>query len=222
MSSLLHHNVKLDPPLAIFNMDNPPASFQEKKEPPSQNVDKSPEDNNFYWEEAGNYSCKTCDYTSRQRDRMIRHYKNVHLKEKPFVCTQCNTSFGRKDKLKRHMDTVHSDAKPFKCDFCSTSFNRRDKLKQHVSSIHSALVLQQQQQEQSNPFEPETILKTDQSPVKRQEDPLGGPPHSSPPGSSEPEVPNPRNNFQQYRYEDSPYHNPFTAAYLSMSNSQSS
>ena len=63
-------------------------------------------------------------------------------------------SFGRKDKLKRHMDTVHSDAKPFKCDFCSTSFNRRDKLKQHVSSIHSALVLQQQQQEQSNPFEP--------------------------------------------------------------------
>ena len=53
MSSLLHHNVKLDPPLAIFNMDNPPASFKGKKEPPSQNVDKSPEDNSFYWEEAG-------------------------------------------------------------------------------------------------------------------------------------------------------------------------
>ena len=43
------------------------------------------------WEDTGNYSCKTCDYTSRQRDRMTRHYKNVHLKEKPYVCTQCNT-----------------------------------------------------------------------------------------------------------------------------------
>jgi len=81
-------------------------------------------------------SCKQCEYKCNKRDRMARHVKNVHLKEKPHTCTLCPSSFGRKDKLKRHMDTVHSPIKPFKCDHCSTAFNRRDKLKAHIQGVH--------------------------------------------------------------------------------------
>merc|ERR1712045_437563 len=40
----------------------------------------------------GSITCKHCDYVSRQRDRMLRHVKTVHLKEKPHVCSLCTSS----------------------------------------------------------------------------------------------------------------------------------
>ena len=81
-------------------------------------------------------NCKQCSYTCTKRDRMVRHVKNVHLKEKPHACHLCTSSFGRKDKLKRHLDTVHSTEKPFKCHICSNAFNRKDKLRGHVQGVH--------------------------------------------------------------------------------------
>merc|ERR1712029_710161 len=102
----------------------------------SVNSDAGLDNQLFKDAEDGNIVCTHCDYISKQRDRMVRHFKTVHLKEKPHVCTLCTSSFGRKDKLKRHLDTVHSTAKPFKCDYCATAFNRRDKLKAHINSLH--------------------------------------------------------------------------------------
>ena len=80
--------------------------------------------------------CAECDYYSDKKDRMRRHVKTVHLREKPFSCQLCPYSGARKDKLKRHMETVHSDEKPFKCDFCNHVTNRKDKIKVHVESVH--------------------------------------------------------------------------------------
>jgi transcription elongation factor Elf1 len=80
--------------------------------------------------------CGFCDYFSDKKDRMRRHIRTVHLREKPFHCDLCPLAFGRKDKLKRHVDTVHSVDKPFKCDFCAHASGRRDKLKYHVETAH--------------------------------------------------------------------------------------
>ena len=69
-------------------------------------------------------------------DRLSRHVRNVHYKEKPFGCTLCDASFGRKDKMKRHMATVHSQERPYKCDFCNHSSGRKDKIREHIQSVH--------------------------------------------------------------------------------------
>jgi len=56
--------------------------------------------------------CEFCDYRCPKKDRLSRHVRNVHYKEKPFGCTLCDACFGRKDKMKRHMATVHSQERP--------------------------------------------------------------------------------------------------------------
>lgn len=80
--------------------------------------------------------CDFCDYRCPKKDRLSRHVRNVHYKEKPFGCNLCDASFGRKDKMKRHMATVHSQERPFKCDFCNHSSGRKDKIREHVQSVH--------------------------------------------------------------------------------------
>jgi hypothetical protein len=80
--------------------------------------------------------CEFCDYRCPKKDRLSRHVRNVHYKEKPYGCNLCDACFGRKDKMKRHMATVHSQERPFKCDFCSHSSGRKDKIREHVNSVH--------------------------------------------------------------------------------------
>ena len=80
--------------------------------------------------------CEFCEFRAPKKDRLARHVRSVHYKEKPYGCTICDASFGRKDKMKRHMATVHSRERPFKCDFCSHSSGRKDKIKEHIQSVH--------------------------------------------------------------------------------------
>ena len=80
--------------------------------------------------------CEFCDYKCPKKDRLSRHVRNVHFKEKPHFCHLCDATFGRKDKLKRHLATVHSPEKPFKCDYCPHSSGRKDKIREHIQSVH--------------------------------------------------------------------------------------
>lgn len=162
----------------------------------SVNSDAGLDNQLFKDAEDGNIVCTHCDYISKQRDRMVRHFKTVHLKEKPHVCTLCTSSFGRKDKLKRHLDTVHSTAKPFKCDYCATAFNRRDKLKAHINSLHF----------KSTPPPPAPPLPP---PIKPE--PTGAEEDCH---DSKTSLAAAAGLYHQYKYEDSEYHNPFTAAFL--------
>ena len=52
-------------------------------------------------------------FVIQQKDRLSRHVRIVHYKEKPFVCNMCEYSTGRKDKLKRHQSTVHSQVRSY-------------------------------------------------------------------------------------------------------------
>ena len=82
------------------------------------------------------FQCEFCEYRCSKKDRLTRHVRNVHYKEKPFGCELCDASFGRKDKMKRHMATVHSQERPYKCDFCAHSSGRKDKIREHIQSVH--------------------------------------------------------------------------------------
>ena len=85
---------------------------------------------------AASIKCEFCEYRCSKKDRLTRHVRNVHYKEKPHGCELCDACFGRKDKLKRHMSTVHSQDRPFKCDFCAHSSGRKDKIREHIQSVH--------------------------------------------------------------------------------------
>ena len=98
---------------------------------PSQTTSSSAEEDTSNW-----VKCEFCDYKCPKKDRLSRHVRNVHFKEKPYFCHLCEASFGRKDKLKRHLATVHSSDKPFKCDFCPHSSGRKDKIREHIQSVH--------------------------------------------------------------------------------------
>lgn len=80
--------------------------------------------------------CEFCEYRCPKKDRLSRHVRNVHYKEKPFHCPHCDACFGRKDKMKRHIATVHSSERPYKCDFCNHSSGRKDKIREHIQSVH--------------------------------------------------------------------------------------
>ena len=91
----------------------------------------NPEEDTSNW-----IKCEFCDYKCPKKDRLSRHVRNVHFKEKPHFCPLCDASFGRKDKMKRHLATVHSTEKPYKCDFCPHSSGRKDKIREHIQSVH--------------------------------------------------------------------------------------
>ena len=80
--------------------------------------------------------CEFCEYKCAKKDRLSRHVRTVHFKDKPYGCLVCDACFGRKDKMKRHMATVHSQERPFKCPYCPHSSGRKDKIKEHVQSVH--------------------------------------------------------------------------------------
>lgn len=116
----------------VFTSENMIAVKSEPSPPPpSSTLVGSDFDDFSSW-----IKCEFCDYRCPKKDRLSRHVRNVHYKEKPFGCSLCDACFGRKDKMKRHIATVHSAERPYKCDFCNHSSGRKDKIREHVQSVH--------------------------------------------------------------------------------------
>lgn len=125
-NQLLGNAIKLEPPNLL---PNPLQSLQSP-------VPVSATSNNDFDDFSSWVKCEFCDYRCPKKDRLSRHVRNVHYKEKPFGCSLCDACFGRKDKMKRHMATVHSQERPYKCEFCNHSSGRKDKIREHIQSVH--------------------------------------------------------------------------------------
>ena len=52
-----------------------------------------------------------------------------------YVCISCGKLFVKKDKMRRHWEEVHSGIK-YPCDQCSYTSKRKDKLKSHIQNKH--------------------------------------------------------------------------------------
>lgn len=57
---------------------------------------------------------------------------------KRFSCNLCDTSFSRRDKLKRHYANIHMKEQPFTCNHCTFKCDRRDRIRHHLNSVHRA------------------------------------------------------------------------------------
>merc|ERR1712142_827064 len=66
----------------------------------------------------------------------MRHFKQVHQKEKNFRCPTCGISFSRKEHVTLHIDTVHKQIKAFECQHCGKCFGLAGARKIHIESIH--------------------------------------------------------------------------------------
>ena len=83
------------------------------------------------------HECPECGERFSQNGTMTRHYKTVHLKEKPFKCAKCGLQYGTNSDLQRHLKTVHDKIKDFQCDYCYKSFGQAVERKAHIDSVHS-------------------------------------------------------------------------------------
>ena len=68
-----------------------------------------------------------CEYETTRLFQLQVHVKGKHQNERPFSCPNCEKTFKQKDKVERHIKSVHLQTKSFICD-CGKSFNRKDDL----------------------------------------------------------------------------------------------
>jgi len=83
------------------------------------------------------FSCEKCDFVSKRKGALTRHYNEVHAKKTVFQCSQCSYSSSRKGNLDGHIKNVHRKSKKFICLLCSTIFQDKLGLEKHLMSSHS-------------------------------------------------------------------------------------
>ena len=81
------------------------------------------------------FLCSCCSKSVSNIDKFIQHLK-THCSNR-LSCKLCQKSFGETNKLERHFDSVHSKYRAFKCDICPLAFSRSDHLKDH-RKVHFA------------------------------------------------------------------------------------
>lgn len=75
-------------------------------------------------------TCGICGLRTLKESVLVRHQRNVHLKERNIVCNVCQKCFYTQSHLQDHMIT-HNQIKLFKCEVCSKSFARKECFKTH-------------------------------------------------------------------------------------------
>ncbi|KAH3683878.1 hypothetical protein WICPIJ_005139 [Wickerhamomyces pijperi] len=54
------------------------------------------------------FVCKACQRRFKREEHLKRHFRSLHMHEKPFNCPKCNKKFSRTDNLTQHLKT-HAD-----------------------------------------------------------------------------------------------------------------
>ena len=79
--------------------------------------------------------CADCgkSFTSKE---LSKHYKRVHLKEKPYQCAFCPKSFFAKKMLEDHTNGVHLNLKPYQCEMCEFATAYSARIREHQKVAH--------------------------------------------------------------------------------------
>ncbi|XP_013416985.1 putative mediator of RNA polymerase II transcription subunit 26 [Lingula anatina] len=87
------------------------------------------------------YQCEKCAYSTKKKEHYLRHIKDVHTNQRPFLCDLCGTSFKRADALRQHR-VIHMEKKSrifrFKCSTCDKPFRSRAHLAEHMA-MHTSI-----------------------------------------------------------------------------------
>lgn len=87
------------------------------------------------------YKCKLCEKQYSRADRLNKHVRDKHAKEKAnktvaAECKTCGMQFGRNFDLIRHMRAVHMSEKPHQCDDCGRKFAFKSNMHEHRKRAH--------------------------------------------------------------------------------------
>ena len=86
------------------------------------------------------YLCnyKGCSNLYRSKENLVLHYKNKHLKEKPYRCSYCKATFSHRNGKTYHERKVHTLIFPHKCSFlnCDMKFASKSALNYHLKHQH--------------------------------------------------------------------------------------
>ena len=81
------------------------------------------------------HKCVECEYETKYKGNLNRHFKSAHIKEKPYKCEYegCNHEFSQKNNLTIHI-RKHTGEKPYKCkhEECDYETHHRSSLHNHM------------------------------------------------------------------------------------------
>lgn len=79
-----------------------------------------------------------CGLRFIKKDHAVKHWRVVHLKERPFKCPSCESRFGQRSDLNKHHRSVHLGIRPFECGYadCGLRFSHRGNLIRHQTVVH--------------------------------------------------------------------------------------
>jgi hypothetical protein len=61
------------------------------------------------------FICGSCLKIYKSKENTLLHYKNVHLKEKPYICSYCNVGFAHRNGKLYHERKFHTKYFPYEC-----------------------------------------------------------------------------------------------------------
>lgn len=80
-----------------------------------------------------------CERHSTRSSDIVRHYKGVHLGQKPFKCTMCTEAFAQKSALVTHMKSAlagHNNIRDLPCRACDRHFADASARSRHERMVH--------------------------------------------------------------------------------------
>ena len=79
-----------------------------------------------------------CGKVFHSKENQILHFKNIHLKQKPYKCSYCNSKFSHRNGKTYHERIFHTFILPYKCDYdnCKLSFASKSALTYHKNNKH--------------------------------------------------------------------------------------
>ena len=84
------------------------------------------------------YKC-ICGKEFHTKENQTLHFKNIHLKIKPYQCSFCGSKFSHRNGKNYHERTFHTFIFPYKCNFanCNCQFASKSSLNYHMKNKHS-------------------------------------------------------------------------------------
>lgn len=85
------------------------------------------------------FICNDCFKVYNSKENMILHFKNIHLKQKPYKCSYCSAGFSHRNGKIYHERKFHTKIFPYICpyiDKCKLNFPTKSSLKYHIKAKH--------------------------------------------------------------------------------------